>query len=229
MVVTVAESDDTDDFKVVLKESITITDDLASVGYTDEDSVKSALIEYLVQASGVEVIEGSNAVIYDVVLLFREDNGPWQIATVDNFPSEGITVVLEYPEGTDADSYNFYVAHMFAYNSDTLGTTAGEFEYPTVTKTANGIQVTLTGLSPVIISWEEIVEESTTDTSTTTDTTTSSSIDWVYYLITKSSTTAEDVSTGSGMTATESASTSAIAVVSLVGVAYAVMMARKRK
>ncbi len=42
-------------------------------------------------------------------------------------------------------------------------------------------------------------------------------------------TTAEDVSTGSGMTATETAGTSAVAVVSLMGVAYAVMIGRKRK
>ncbi len=279
MVVTVAGSDeeDTDDFKVVLKESITITDDLATVGYTDEEAIKSALIEYLVQASGVEVVEGSNAVIYDVVLLFREDGGEWQVATVDNFPADGITVVLEYPEGTDADSYDFYVAHMFAYTSDTLGTTAGEFEYPTVTKTADGIQVTLTGLSPVIVSWDEIVIEedeeeeetttdedsadeeednteetdseddttddtSTTDDSTTTDTTTDDNtttstytnayIQYIGGILMSGNTstsTVEDVSTGAGMTAEGSAGGSALAVVSLVGVAMAMAVARKKR
>ncbi len=107
-----------------------------------------------------------NTVVYDVVLQISADGGiTWTDATEEDFPVEGITVTLPYPDETDS-SYDFIVAHMFTMTSERLGTVAGEIEYPAVTKTANGIQVTLKGLSPVAIAWTEGAAATATPTAT---------------------------------------------------------------
>ncbi|MCD8152225.1 MAG: hypothetical protein LUD71_03955 [Clostridiales bacterium] len=82
-------------------------------------------------------------------------------------------MTIPYPEGTDA-SYEFVVEHMFTVTSERLGITAGETERPTVTKTEDGLVVTLMGLSPVAVSWKAVTT-STTETETT-DTSASSTI-----------------------------------------------------
>ena len=89
---------------------------------------------------------------YDVALHFSLDGGEsWILATEENFPTEGITVVLPYPQGTNPREYDFVVSHMFTVSSQRLGTTAGDVEIPQVEETANGIRVTLNGLSPVTV------------------------------------------------------------------------------
>ena len=49
---------------------------------------------------------------------------------------------------------------MFTVTSSKLGTTAGDIETPEVSKEDDGIHVTLKGLSPVEIAWEEIKKSS---------------------------------------------------------------------
>ena len=91
---------------------------------------------------------------YDVVLYVSFDGGrTWVLATADNFPAEGISVLLAYPEGTNKEEYDFSVSHMFTITSARLGTTAGNIETPTVTETEDGLNVVLHGLSPVAVSW----------------------------------------------------------------------------
>ena len=65
------------------------------------------------------------------------------------------TMQREYPEAVAAKygQYNFTVAHMVAMAD--CGLDVGTVEFPAVTKTASGLLVTLTGLSPVAISWTE--------------------------------------------------------------------------
>ena len=53
--------------------------------------------------------------------------------------------------------YNFTVAHMFAYSVN--GHIAGEIETPEATKTSEGLEFTVNGLSPIAISWYEIDKE----------------------------------------------------------------------
>lgn len=105
-----------------------------------------------------------NTLVIDVVLQYRINGGEWINATADNFPSDGITVTLDYPDGTDS-SYDFMVVHMFTVTSERLGITAGEVEMPEVTKTDEGIVITLNGLSPVMISWKA----ATTEVATTSE------------------------------------------------------------
>ena len=59
--------------------------------------------------------------------------------------------MLDYPNGTNADDYDFTVLHMAS--GDLNGLKAGEVEIPEVKETKDGLQVTLMSLSPVAINW----------------------------------------------------------------------------
>lgn len=93
-----------------------------------------------------------NTVFMDVSLLVFESNG-WRPATKEDLTAGKITVLLPYPEAVAAKygQYNFTVAHMVAMAD--CGLDVGTVEFPAVTKTPSGLLVTLTGLSPVAISW----------------------------------------------------------------------------
>lgn len=95
-----------------------------------------------------------NTVFMDVSLLVFENN-EWHPATKEDLTAGKITVLLPYPEAVAAKygQYNFTVAHMVAMAD--CGLDVGTVEFPTVTKTPSGLLVTLTGLSPVAISWTE--------------------------------------------------------------------------
>lgn len=95
-----------------------------------------------------------NTVFMDVSLLVFESN-EWRPATKEDLTAGKITVLLPYPEAVAAKygQYNFTVAHMVAMED--CGLDVGTVEFPAVTKTASGLLVTLTGLSPVAISWTE--------------------------------------------------------------------------
>lgn len=95
-----------------------------------------------------------NTVFMDVSLLVFKNN-EWRPATKEDLTAGKITVLLPYPEAVAAKygQYNFTVAHMVAMAD--CGLDVGTVEFPAVTKTPSGLLVTLTGLSPVAISWTE--------------------------------------------------------------------------
>ena len=93
-----------------------------------------------------------NTVFMDVSLLVFESN-EWRPATKEDLTAGKITVLLPYPEAVAAKygQYNFTVAHLVTMAD--CGLDVGTVEFPAVTKTPSGLLVTLTGLSPVAISW----------------------------------------------------------------------------
>ncbi|MCD8046626.1 MAG: hypothetical protein LUE90_08385 [Clostridiales bacterium] len=151
--------------KIIVQELTAVPDGLKNL-YSSVDELISDLISRVVAAGTGYTAD--NTLVYDVVLQYGTDGGTtWITATVDNFPTTGITVTLPYPEGTDA-SYEFTVLHMFTETSSRLGITAGGTETPTITKTDDGLVVTLTGLSPVAIAWKAVTTSTTeTDASAT--------------------------------------------------------------
>ncbi|MCC8017962.1 MAG: hypothetical protein LIO39_05065, partial [Lachnospiraceae bacterium] len=61
----------------------------------------------------------------DVTLMISTDGGvTWVEATEANFPADGITITIPYPDGTNRTDYDFTVVHMFGMTSTVLGTTA---------------------------------------------------------------------------------------------------------
>lgn len=63
----------------------------------------------------------------------------------------GLTVTMPYPGGTGRYTNNFAVAHMFS--TSYFGKTSGQVEIPAVRKTDNGMEFTVTGLSPIGLAW----------------------------------------------------------------------------
>lgn len=118
------------------------------------DTVEEVVAQLTI-AAVQDGFEEETVEVRDVTLSYSVDGGnTWIPATEENFPSEGITVALDLPAGTNATDYEFVVTHMFTVDSERLGTRAGEVETPEVTIQNGKIVVTLKGLSPVSIAWK---------------------------------------------------------------------------
>lgn len=134
-----------------------VPEGLKNTAFNTVEKIKEELGRVLITkcGSGYSI---ENMEFYDVRLQFW--NGKvWIDATAENFPLEGIEVVLPYPEGTSKDTHDFRITHMFTVTSKRLGIVAGEVEYPPVTKREEGLHVTFMGLSPVAIAWKELDTE----------------------------------------------------------------------
>lgn len=165
--------------KTNLTVSTGITAGISGTAFDTAEKVKSELTRVLVQDAAYTA---GNTAFYDVKLQYSLDNGnTWFEATEATFPTEGITVTLPYPSGTGKGTHNFRVVHMFTANSTRLGTTAGGTEIPTVTKTDSGLQVTLKGLSPVVIGWDKIETSSSGGSTTPAATATPAPSDNIIY------------------------------------------------
>ena len=126
-----------------------ISDDLKNSDFNTVSRIEDAL-ETALSITTEEEKERSKLV--DVKLMVSTDGGStWTVATAENFPAEGIDVVLPYPDGTNGDEYSFSVAHMIGTSAN--GKTAGEIEKPGTTNTSSGISTHFNGLSPVMITW----------------------------------------------------------------------------
>ncbi len=109
-----------------------------------EDELKKKIRE---KDSG---IDKENIIIYDVALMLDTGNG-WEEASPDNFPQDGLTVELPYPEGTGERAQDFTICHLFT--QEVNGHAPGETEYPATEKTAESIRFKVQGLSPVGVGW----------------------------------------------------------------------------
>lgn len=102
-------------------------------------------------------IKAENTQMLDVTLMIPsvvDNKTVWSPAARDSFPANGkITVLLPYPEGTGMSGYEFVVVHVFT--TDDFDKKVGNMESPSVTKTTDGLQVTTTGLSPIMIGWKD--------------------------------------------------------------------------
>ena len=136
--------------RILLTELTEVPDGLKNTQLNTVDKIKEELVsKILATATGYSA---ENMVHYDVTLKFSLDGGDsWIRAAEDTFPTEGITVILPYSEGTNARDYDFAVSHMYSVTSQRLGINAGDVELPKVEETANGIRVVLNGLSPVTV------------------------------------------------------------------------------
>lgn len=102
-------------------------------------------------------IKAENTQMLDVTLMIPsvvDNKTVWSPAAKDSFPANGkITVLLPYPEGTGMSGYEFVVVHVFI--TDDFDKKVGNMESPSVTKTTDGLRVTTTGLSPIMIGWKD--------------------------------------------------------------------------
>jgi Uncharacterized protein involved in cytokinesis, contains TGc (transglutaminase/protease-like) domain len=128
-----------------------------------EEKMKAEIRVKLAEESNKNSVE-----VYDVTLMVKDGENDWVVATEENFPKDGITVTLPYPEGTAKDTHNFEIAHMFTHTWN--GRTAGEIEYPKASKIDSGVQFKVTSLSPLAIGWKEIKADKPGTNGTTNNT-----------------------------------------------------------
>lgn len=102
----------------------------------------------------------NNVEVYDVVLMVEKEDGTWVEVTPENFPADGVTVTLPYPEGTGKDTHNFEAAHMCTVSIGEYK--PGDIEMPVVTKGETNIQFKVKSLSPISLGWNEIKKEQPT-------------------------------------------------------------------
>lgn len=84
---------------------------------------------------------------YDIALKYY-DGGKWIPVNENNFPAEGVDVVLPYPNGTDSKD-TFQIVHMLTKTGS-----EGKIEkFTHITKETDGLRFHVTSLSPFGVSW----------------------------------------------------------------------------
>ena len=83
---------------------------------------------------------------YDIALKYY-DGGKWIPVNENNFPADGVDVVLPYPNGTDSKD-TFQIVHMLTKTGS-----EGEIENVPHTKEIDGLRFHVTRLSPFGVSW----------------------------------------------------------------------------
>lgn len=143
--------------RIEVSNTITVPDTLRNnEKLNSEEKIKAELQLQISRKDSKNTAE--NTAVFDVRLMIITTVDGEQVetpATKADLVNGKITVLLPYPEAVAAKygQYNFTVAHMVAMAD--CGLDVGTVEFPAVTKTASGLLVTLTGLSPVAISWTE--------------------------------------------------------------------------
>ncbi|MCD8152005.1 MAG: choice-of-anchor I family protein, partial [Clostridiales bacterium] len=169
------ESDNNFTATQIVMQSLTddvISDDLKAAGFDTVEKITSELQSQLVTLA--EGYSAADSAVYDVQLRILTD-GKWRDATEEDFPTEGIEVVIPYPDGTGKNIHDYFLIHMFAVTSARLNTVAGNTETPAVTEADDGIHVVLTGLSPILIGWTETSDNTAVPAYTATQTGTTDS------------------------------------------------------
>lgn len=114
--------------------------------YPTVDAIYQALVQ-AAQASNTSLKQNDGSVLLDVTLQVRGDDGTLTTVAPENFPAEGVEVLLPYPQGTNR-SCTFVIIHMI-----TSGERAGQIETLKGTRTKGGILVRFTSMSPVCITY----------------------------------------------------------------------------
>lgn len=133
---------------------------------TDANTIEAIQTKMTRILTSIEGYTYLNTAFYDISIQISVDGVNWEKATVDNFPSNGVTITLPYPPGTGKNTHDFVVSHMFTESSNRLGITAGETEEPAVTKTAEGLSFTVKGTSPVAVAWKQAAQGNTDGSNT---------------------------------------------------------------
>ena len=134
-----------------------------AVCYPTVEDIRKALLEKALSGNSPLKKENTNSVLLDVSLKIRNADDEWVPVDPENFPQDGVEVLLSYPEGTDS-SYIFVITHMI-----TSGEHAGEIEVLNYRAEADGLRVHFTSMSPVCVAYQ--AGASSTVTITVGDTT----------------------------------------------------------
>ncbi len=125
----------------------TVPETVAEKYPTVEDILK-ALLEKALSGNSALKKENTNSVLMDVSLRIKNADNELIPVDPENFPKEGVEVLLPYPEGTNRTD-TFVITHMI-----TSGERAGEIEVLRYQAEADGLRVRFTSMSPVCIAYQ---------------------------------------------------------------------------
>ncbi len=115
------------------------------------EKIKEALVQEAYRANENFLEESMKIEYMDIVLKIKNKDGVWEVATPENFPEEGIEVVIPYPAETNKDAFQFSVLHMFTH-----GSKAGSIETLKPEIKNDGLHVVVHSLSPFAVAYQEM-------------------------------------------------------------------------
>lgn len=119
-----------------------------AVCYPTVEDIRKALLKTALSGNSTLKKENTNSVLMDVSLRIKNANDEWSPVDPNDFPEEGVEVLLPYPEGTNRTD-TFVITHMI-----TSGERAGEIEVLRYQAEADGMRVRFTSMSPVCIAYQ---------------------------------------------------------------------------
>ncbi len=132
----------------------------------DATGLKDYMLEKLLKAADdkkLGTISSDNTFVMDIkVKLYINGSTDYVYATKDNFPSDGVDVLIPYPEGTSKDDFEFVINHLVTMGCN--GRNVGDMEvfssYNTsdawkVTKEESGLRIHIMSASPFSIAWQK--------------------------------------------------------------------------
>lgn len=124
-------------------------------------STVEELVTYLKIAVEEKGYTSENSSVVEVTVMVSTDGINWVPATKDTMPKDGVDIVLPYPEGTNKNDYDFIVNHLITQGWN--GQTAGTVEWPTVTKTDEGLSLHVMSASPFTVAWKQVANNEAND------------------------------------------------------------------
>lgn len=121
------------------------------------DKIGQMLYDRLNFLGNYTAFHNEDVAYYDFLVMASVGYDDPRKATASDFPEEGYTFTIDYPDGTDMDKHDFALVHMFEE-----GESVGKIEDRVgadITKTPKGLQFTLTSASPIAIAWTDAEED----------------------------------------------------------------------
>ncbi len=106
----------------------------------------------IAKSNSVKATEETTSVVEAKVQIKDVTTGQYVEATKDNFPVEGVDILLPYPKGTNKDT-NFSIAHLVVLGCN--GQIPGTMEDCEYVATKDGLVVHVLSASPFVISWDD--------------------------------------------------------------------------
>ena len=142
------EPEEPSSMETTIKEGLNEVPEAVAAQYPTVEDIYKALLEAALSGNSAMKKENTNSVLLDVSLEIHNPDGTVTKVEAENFPEEGVEVLLPYPEGTNR-TYIFVITHMIA-----SGEHAGEIEVLNYRAEADGLRVRFTSMSPVCIAYQ---------------------------------------------------------------------------
>ena len=141
------EPEESSSMETTIKEGLNEVPEAVAEQYPTVEEIHKALLEKAFSGNIEMKEENTGSLLLDVSLQIKTAGGELIPVDPENFPEEGVEVLLPYPEGTDR-SYTFVITHMI-----TSGERTGEIEVLSYRAERDGLRVRFTSMSPVCITY----------------------------------------------------------------------------